>query len=156
VGEQNGRIRVETALIRVAFLVNGAYAESGREYGVTPQQGQLLCLLRPKPYGMGELRDRLGLAKSTTTGLVEVLERDGLVRRRPGTPTPQSVQVALTEHGRAVANGFYAATHHRVSALLDPLDEGGRETIEDLMSLVVRRDDVSMIFPDEAVDQDHH
>jgi DNA-binding MarR family transcriptional regulator len=146
--DRSPRIRIVTALVRIAFLVNAANAESGREFGVTPQQGQLLCLLRPAPFVMGELRDKLGLAKSTTTGLVEVLERDGLVRRRSGTPTPQSVQVDLTEHGRDIADQFYAAAHGRVAALLEPLDAQDRQVLKGLLREVVRRDGVSMIFPD--------
>ncbi|KYH43716.1 MarR family winged helix-turn-helix transcriptional regulator [Branchiibius sp. NY16-3462-2] len=145
---KGGRVHIVTALVRVAFLVNAAYAESGREYGVTPQQGQLLCLLRPKSYGMGELRTKLGLAKSTTTGLVEVLERDGLVQRQAGWPTPQSVQVSLTEAGRTLADRFYHATHDRVAELLEPLGPDRRDALEAIMEDVVRRDDVSMIFPD--------
>lgn len=152
-GDQDGRIGTVTALIRVAFLVNAAYAQSGREHGVTPQQGQVLSLLRARSYGMGELRDKLGLAKSTTTGLVEVLERDGLVQRQAGTPTPQSVQVDLTARGRGVADGFYAATRSRVESLLDPLDDAGRATIEAVLAQVVRRDDVSAIFPEVDADR---
>lgn len=146
--EQPDRIDVVTSLIRVAFLVNSAYAASGRETGVTPQQGQVLSLLRAKPYGMGELRDKLGLAKSTTTGLIELLERNGLVERRPGVPTPQSVQADLTEAGREVANRFYDATRRRVDALLAPLSADERATAEALLAEVVRRDDVAMIFPE--------
>jgi DNA-binding MarR family transcriptional regulator len=148
VGEQGERIRLVTGLVRVAFLVNAAYAESGRRYGVTPQQGQLLCLLRPKPYGMGELRTKLGLAKSTTTGLVDLLERDGLVRRQPGTPTVRSVQVDLTEPGRQIADRFYAATRQAIELFLEPLNLAERDAMEGLLGRVVRRDDVSMIFMD--------
>jgi DNA-binding MarR family transcriptional regulator len=125
-GEQGERIRIVTAMVRMAFLVNAAYASSGRQYGLTSQQGQLLCLLRPKSYGMGELCTKLGLAKSTTTGLVDILERNGLVKRQIGTPTGRSVQVDLTDSGREIADGFYVATDEKIEALLEPLD--GDET----------------------------
>jgi DNA-binding MarR family transcriptional regulator len=147
-GEQHGQIRLVTGLLRVAFLVNAAYAESGRELGVTPQQGQLLSLLRAKPYGMGELTAKLGLAKSTTTGLVEILERDRLVRRQVGVPTGRSVQVDLTETGRAIADRFYTAINQRVEAMLESLDAAERENVRVLIERVVDRDDVSMIFMD--------
>jgi DNA-binding MarR family transcriptional regulator len=146
--EPTGRIRLVTAIIRMAFLVNAAYAESGRRFGVTPQQGQLLCLLRPKPYGMGDLCSKLGLAKSTTTGLVDVLERDGLVARHIGVPTGRSVEVDLTDTGRAVADDFFTATSRAVEQLLAPLDAEERETARTLLAGVVDRDDVSMIFLD--------
>jgi DNA-binding MarR family transcriptional regulator len=113
---------------------------------VTPQQGQLLSLLRPKPYGMGELNAKLGLAKSTTTGLVEILERDGLVKRQAGTPTGRSVQVDLTTTGRTVADRFYAAINQKIEDMLEPLNAGERETIRALIERVVDRDDLSMTF----------
>ena len=46
-----GRIGVVAALVRATFLVNAVYAESGREHGLTPQQGQLLCVLMSGPRG---------------------------------------------------------------------------------------------------------
>ncbi len=74
------------ALVRSSFLVNAVYAESGREYGVTPQQGQLLCVLMSRSYGMSELGAMLRLAKSSLTGLVDRTERNGLVRRESCSP----------------------------------------------------------------------
>jgi DNA-binding MarR family transcriptional regulator len=146
--EQHGKIRLVTGVLRVAFLVNAAYAETGRELKVTPQQGQLLSLLRPKPYGMGELNAKLGLAKSTTTGLVEILERDGLVRRQAGTPTGRSVRVDLTKLGRKVADEFFAAINQKIEGMLEPLGAGERETVRALVERVVDRDDLSMTFID--------
>ncbi|HEY1176577.1 MAG TPA: MarR family transcriptional regulator, partial [Phytomonospora sp.] len=75
------KMSVVTAMVRATFLVNAAYAASGREYGLTPQQGQLLCVLMPQPYGMSELGGMLGLAKSSLTGLVDRTAKLGLVRR---------------------------------------------------------------------------
>jgi DNA-binding MarR family transcriptional regulator len=145
---QPGHIRLVTGILRVAFLVNAAYAETGRELKVTPQQGQLLSLLRPKAYGMGELNAKLGLAKSTTTGLVEILERDGLVVRQAGKPTGRSVQVDLTEAGRKIADMFYSAINQKIEGMLEPLDAGEQETVRALVERVVDRDDLSMTFID--------
>jgi DNA-binding MarR family transcriptional regulator len=147
-GEQHGKIRLVTGILRVAFLVNAAYAETGRDLKVTPQQGQLLSLLRSKRYGMGELNAKLGLAKSTTTGLVEILERDGLVKRQAGVPTGRSVQVDLTEAGREVADRFFAAINRKIEEMLKPLNASERETVRVLVERVVDRDDLSMTFID--------
>ena len=58
-------------MVRSAFLVDAVYAGSARKYGITSQQGQLLCVLMPQPYGMSELGEMLGLARSSLTGLVQ-------------------------------------------------------------------------------------
>jgi DNA-binding MarR family transcriptional regulator len=143
---QPGKIRLATGILRIAFLVNAAYGEVGRELRVTPQQGQLLSLLRPKPYGMGELNAKLGLAKSTTTGLVEILERDGLVKRQAGMPTGRSVQVDLTATGREIADRFFMAINRKIEEMVKPLDAVERETVRALVERVVDRDDLSMTF----------
>ena len=36
---------VVAGLVRSSFLVDAVYGESAREYGITHQQGQLLCVL---------------------------------------------------------------------------------------------------------------
>ncbi|GAA2807838.1 hypothetical protein [Nonomuraea dietziae] len=64
----DGQIGTVAALVRSTFLVNAVYADSAREYGLTQQQGQLLCVLMAQPYGMSELGAVLRLAKSSLTG----------------------------------------------------------------------------------------
>src|SRR5688572_3761534 len=102
------RMGVVTALVRSSFLVNAVYAASAREFGLTAQQGQLLCVLMSQPYGMGELGGVLGLAKSSLTGLVDRTAQRGLVRRGPDPQDGRAVQVALTAKGAEVAADFYA------------------------------------------------
>ena len=113
----DGQIGVVAALVRSAFLVNAVYAESGREHGLTPQQGQLLCVLMARPYGMSELGAILGLAKSSLTGLVDRTERNGLVRREPDPGDTRAVRVALTPRGSRLAEKFYAETCRRIEKL---------------------------------------
>jgi DNA-binding MarR family transcriptional regulator len=147
VGGRGAQVGVVTALVRAAFLVNAAYAESGRRFGLTPQQGQLLCVLRSRSFGMGELTSSLGLAKSTTTGLVDVLERHAFVQRRAGT-SARSIQVSLTSSGRKMADDFYSATRERLDHVLAPLDDAERSTVATLIGRVTDANDVSTIFMD--------
>ena len=110
-------IGVVAALVRSSFLVNAVYTESGREHGLTPQQGQLLCVLMAKPYGMSELGSVLGLAKSSLTGLVDRTERNGLVRRESDATDARAVRIVLTPRGRRLAEEFYAETCVRIEKL---------------------------------------
>ncbi|AXB49096.1 MarR family transcriptional regulator [Amycolatopsis albispora] len=137
---------VVAGLVRSAFLVNAVYAESGREHGVTPQQGQLLCVLMAGPRGMSELGGMLGLAKSSLTGLVDRSVRNGLVRREPDPADTRAVRVALTEHGRVLAAEFYAETCRRVERLTDGLDTAEREVLGKLLGRVVLDNEVPEVF----------
>lgn len=141
-----------TALVRSSFLVNAVYAESGREHGITAQQGQLLCVLMVRPYGMRELGAMLGLAKSSLTGLVDRSVQRGLVRREADPGDGRAVRVALTAAGDELADAFYAETCRRVARLSDGLDETDRELLARLLGRLVLENKVPVVFmePDEA------
>jgi DNA-binding MarR family transcriptional regulator len=150
--ELGDEIGVVGALVRSAFLVNAVYAESGREHGLTPQQGQLLCVLMGKPYGMGELGTTLGLAKSSLTGLVDRTERNGLVRREADPQDMRAVRVALTEPGRRLAEEFYVETCRRVAELPAGLSAAERDALASLLGRVVMANNVPMVFVEPEAD----
>ncbi|WP_418961279.1 MarR family winged helix-turn-helix transcriptional regulator [Streptomyces tritici] len=141
-----------TALVRSTFLVNAVYAESAREYGLTPQQGQLLCVLMAQPHGMGELGAMLRLAKSSLTGLVDRTERNGLVRREPDPGDQRAVRVALTPEGARLAEEFYVGACRRIEELPAGLSDEERGTLVALLGRVVRDNAVPELFgePDDA------
>ena len=148
-GEQLG---VAAALVRSSFLVNAVYTEAGRDYGLTMQQGQLLCVLMSQPYGMGELGEILGQAKSSLTGLVDRTAQRGLVRREPDPRDKRAVRVALTADGSRLAGEFYAETCRRIEALPAGLTDTERARLADLLGRVVQDNKVPMVFmePDEG------
>jgi DNA-binding MarR family transcriptional regulator len=138
-------------LVRATFLVTAVYTESAREHGLTPQQGQLLCVLMTQPYGMGELSAVLALAKSSLTGLVDRTERNGLVRREPDPQDTRAIRVALTPEGGRLAAVFYAETCRRVDALTTSLPAADRDALAGLLGRIVRDNRVPMVFmePDD-------
>lgn len=144
--QDDGPIGVVTALVRSAFLVDAVYAESARDHGLTPQQGQLLCVLMAQPYGMGELGAILGLAKSSLTGLVDRSERNGLVRRLPDPHDSRAVRVALTDRGAGLAREFYAETCRRVERLTDGFSAEERDALAALLGRVVTENKVPAVF----------
>ncbi|MGA4839968.1 MarR family winged helix-turn-helix transcriptional regulator [Streptomyces sp. G45] len=141
---------VATALVRGAFLVNAVYAESSREYGITAQQGQLLCVLMAQPYGMSELGAALGLAKSSLTGLVDRTARRGLVRREPDPADGRAIRVALTEEGADLVEEFYATTCRRMEELPAGFSEAERAQLAGLLGRLVRDNEVPVVFADEG------
>lgn len=142
----DGQIGVVAALVRSAFLVDAVYAGSARKYGITSQQGQLLCVLMAQPRGMSELGSILGLAKSSLTGLVDRTERNGLVRREPDPADLRAVRVALTARGNKLVDEFYAETCRRIEKLPAGLDAAERETLACLLGRVVLDNEVPVVF----------
>lgn len=133
-------------MVRSSFLVNAVYAESGREHGLTPQQGQLLCVLMAQPYGMSELGSVLGLAKSSLTGLVDRTERNGLLRREADPRDARAVRIVLTPRGAKLAHAFYAETCVRVEKLAVGLSSAERESLAGLLGRIVFANDVPEVF----------
>ncbi len=142
----DGRIGTVAALVRSTFLVNAVYANSAREYGLTQQQGQLLCVLMAQPYGMSELGAVLGLAKSSLTGLVDRSERNGLVQRAPDPEDSRAVRVSLTRQGAKLADEFYTETCRRVEELTAGLGPAERDTLAALLGRVVTDNKVPSVF----------
>lgn len=141
---------VVSALVRSSFLVDAVYAESSREYGITPQQGQLLCVLMVKPYGMSELGGMLRLAKSSLTGLVDRTSRRGLVQREPTPDDGRAVVIALTKEGARVAAEFYTEACRRIDALAASLDPADRTQLAALLAQVVSENEVPEVFTDAS------
>ncbi|MGF7236714.1 MAG: MarR family winged helix-turn-helix transcriptional regulator [Frankia sp.] len=143
---------VVAALVRSTFLVNAVYAQSGRDHDLTPQQGQLVCVLMAQPHGMRELGAILGLAKSSLTGLVDRTERNGLVRREPVAGDSRAVRVALTVRGARLAEEFYAETCRRIEELSAGLGVAEQARLASLLGRVVLDNKVPAVFmePDEG------
>ncbi|MBE1561992.1 MarR family winged helix-turn-helix transcriptional regulator [Nonomuraea africana] len=152
VKDDDGQIGVVAALVRSTFLVNAVYAEAAREYGITSQQGQLLCVMMAQPYGMSELGAMLGLAKSSLTGLVDRTERNGLVERRPDPQDSRAVRVALTRKGGRLAEEFYVETCRRIERLTTGLAAAERDVLAGLLGRVVLDNKVPVVFlePDDG------
>jgi DNA-binding MarR family transcriptional regulator len=134
------------ALVRSTFLVNAVYADSAREYGLTQQQGQLLCVLMAQSYGMSELGAMLGLAKSSLTGMVDRSERNGLVQRKPDPQDSRAVRVALTKQGAKLADAFYTETCRRIEELTSGFAPAERDTLAALLGRVVTDNKVPSVF----------
>lgn len=95
---------------------------------------------------MGELGAVMGLAKSTVSGMVNYAERNGLVRREADPDDSRAVSVALTPHGREVADEFYADGSRRIEQLAVSLTEDERSTLAALLGRVADDNKVSVIF----------
>lgn len=104
----------------------------------------LMLLLRSRDGGCSglltpaELAERSGVTRATMTGLIDTLERDGLVRREPDPNDRRMTPVALTAAGEAFLNQVVPAYFRRMGALVAPLDEAERRTLVSLLAKLIR------------------
>ncbi|WP_062429778.1 MarR family winged helix-turn-helix transcriptional regulator [Herbidospora daliensis] len=151
-GSREESLGLVAALVRASFLISAVYAESARDHGLTPQQGQLLCVLMGRSYRMNDLGATLRLARSSLTELVDRTSQRGLVRREADPSDGRAVLVTLTDQGAEVAAGFYAETCDRVAGVPGGLGAGEREALADLLGRVVTDNTVGTVFPDRDDD----
>jgi len=104
---------------RFIFLLNSSQrrvqqwiANQGQEglQLTAPQAGVLFVLERQDGQLMGELAQQLDLVPSAVSGLVERMQKLGLVERKPCTVDGRAQRVWLTEQGRAQLPLLYRIT----------------------------------------------
>ncbi len=102
--------------------------------GLSPSAAAILMSLRNrKVLAISRLAEIIGISQPTTTRLIDGLERNSLVTRRPRDG--RVVAVALTARGRKTAKRLQAAREKQVEDLLSPL---GKNEERQLAKLVDR------------------
>ena len=102
---------------------------------------------RPSPRTPAELADSAGVARATMTGLVDTLERDGLVSREPDPADRRMMSVHLTARGHEVLQAVLPGHFQRMAALLSPLGESERKTLVRLLNKIVQQTSVLRAAP---------
>lgn len=87
--------------------------EAARRMGLEPQQHQALLAVLGHPgrdqVALGELAEHLQIRPHSAVGLVNRLEKQGLVSRKTNPVDKRRVHVGLTAHGREVLETLSAA-----------------------------------------------
>lgn len=91
----------------------------------------------PRAHTPAELADMAGVTRATMTGLIDTLERDGLVTRTPDPNDRRMMSVALTPHGQSRLEGILPGHFKRMSALMNALDESERKTLVRLLTKIL-------------------
>ena len=132
---------VERLLRRVAFIIKRRGREILADFGIThPQFNALLALRDKQDMTMGELCEKLMLACSTATDLVDRMEKNGfLVRNRDGSDR-RVIRLAVSEKGRQVIAEVLVARRRYVASMLEKLKEDEQtqlaQSLERLHSLM--------------------
>ena len=96
-------------------------------FGLSEGRFQILVRLQHQPEGrltMGELAEMLDVSPRSVTGLVDNLERDGLVKRVDDPADRRSVYSEITEQGRERVKALW----REAGAVQDWLTAGLKET----------------------------
>lgn len=136
-----------TRLYRVAtaFVMQFQFRDRNEMlcHGVTVSQCYVLEALESGPLYMQEVAEHLNVANSTITRSVDRLVARGLVERQMGGRDRRSVQIRLTESGRALLASIQDEIIADNRAILGDLPEDVRDhvidTIQQLSKVVKNR-----------------
>ncbi|WP_406865342.1 MarR family transcriptional regulator [Streptomyces sp. HUAS MG47] len=112
----------------------GDFTVAAASENLTASQGRALTVLRRGPAAMRALAETLTCDASNVTGIIDRLEKRGLVRREPSASDRRVKNVVLTAEGERVADTIRARMH----ATQDGLDGLGDEDRATLYALLER------------------
>lgn len=122
----------ETRALANRYLVK-QMGEMGMDGLVTSHGDVLRQLFAADGLAMRELASRVHRDPSTVTALVKKLVDAGYVRTARGAADRRSVQVFLTERGRALEGGFREVSRRLVDVQRAGIDDGHMETAREVL-----------------------
>ncbi len=114
------------ALLRLSHAVKAISSDEVKELGLTPLQAHALLWIRyTKPFltSVGRLAQALGVTHVTAIGVIDALEREGLVVRQPSPFDRRVTLLRLTANGEAVVHRLESFGHTLEEALAHLDDE---------------------------------
>ena len=98
--------------------------------GMTYARMRLLGALHCKgPQIMSSISDELGVTRRNVTALVDALEEEGLLRRKPHPTDRRATVIELTDLGEGTMDRLYDEHRVAVAGLFDDLDEDDRREL---------------------------
>lgn len=130
-------VEIEQQLRQIAGVVRRRGRSLLEQFGITPPQFDALLILdRAGDLTIGELSGRLYLAYSTTTDLVDRLERAGFVVRARDTADRRVVLVKMQETGHLVIERVLDARRAYLGGVLESFDEEERLQILKVLTVL--------------------
>lgn len=135
--------RILRAIRRIIRSVDIYSHKLAIESGVTvPQLSCLLRVVESGPLTLKSLAGEVDLSASTLVGIIDRLERKGLVRRERSAVDRRQVLISVTDEGVILASGSPSPLQDQLASALDTLPELERaaitlslERIVDLMQI---------------------
>ena len=138
-------------LIKIRKIVRSVDIESKKiqkEYGVSIPQVLCLSFLHEAPNyqaTQGEIRNFLNLNSSTVSGLINRLERKGLLARLPKSGDKRVVNISLTSAGDKLYDTIPSLLHEQLSEKLKKLTYEDLIKVEESLDTLVNLLDIEKI-----------
>ena len=138
-------------LIKIRKIVRSIDIESKkiqRDYGVSIPQVLCLNFLNDSPNyqsTQGEIRKFLNLNSSTVSGIIDRLEKKGLLARLPKSGDKRVVNIALTSSGEKLLNSIPSLLHEQLSERLQKLEDEELIKVEQSLETLIGLLDIEQV-----------
>ena len=131
------------SMLHLGHGLTGAYDAHMARHGLS--MGRFIVLIRlfsmeETEAGRGltpaELAEGSAVSRATMTGLLDTLEKDGLISRQDHPEDRRMYTVHLTPKARELLEGMLPDYYGRVAGLMAPLSETERTTLRELLAKV--------------------
>jgi len=123
-------IESEKNLRRISGIIKRNGRKILKNYPITsPQFVALQWVIDRENLTIGELSKKIGLAFSTTTDLVDRMERNGLVQRVRDTDDRRVVRIVALEKGKSIIKEVISKRQQYLGEVLNNLSTEEKETI---------------------------
>lgn len=126
------------AVHRVGIEMEAAMEEGLADYGMSSGRMRVMALLHCEdvPMSHSEIADRTNVTKGTVTGLIDGLERDGLVQRQSCCGDRRVMQVSLTKDGDQRIRELLPPHLKRLSVIMGQLTKQEQRKLLQLLDKV--------------------
>jgi DNA-binding MarR family transcriptional regulator len=128
-------------LMQAGALIGRQIEQLAAGYGVNRAEGDVLFALRRSgpPYRLlpSQLSEALLVSSGTLTSRLDRLERKGLIERIPNPSDRRSVEIALTESGRGMADEAVTIHVENERKMLSVLSAREREALNRITSKLI-------------------
>ncbi|HFK2920903.1 MarR family winged helix-turn-helix transcriptional regulator [Stenotrophomonas beteli] len=125
-------------LLSLSSTIDGDCAARLAPHGLSEGRFIVLFLL----HGAGgtlpphELAERAGVTRATISGLLDGLQREGLLQRRSDAEDGRRLQIVLTAQGKRLAGTLFEQHTQWIGGLFDGLDAGEQQQLSQLLHKV--------------------
>lgn len=130
VGVDRQVVEIEELLRTVGTILKKRGRDILSNFNITPPQLDALLVLNENgELTMGELCQRMFLACSTATDLIDRMERNQLIERMRDTSDRRVIRLRLLNKGRQIIGEVLEARRSYLSGILQEVDAGQKEQI---------------------------
>jgi MarR family transcriptional regulator, organic hydroperoxide resistance regulator len=127
---------------QVHQLAGRVFARKLRDHGldkINPAQGRILfALWKGDGIAIRELADRTKLQKSTLTSMLDRLEQDGLISRRPSADDRRVILVFLAQDHVVIRDLFLQVSHEMIDVFYAGFSQDEINVFEEKLKKIIK------------------